>query len=127
MDADIKVGTPSAQFVSVVLHETSTATSIAVSGELDLGSVHHLEECLSRAISDGDGKPIHLDMGDVSFVDCAGFEPIIRAANALRDGRVLRVTSVSPRVQRLVELMGDVGVDIDGSSAHVVPGVDGLP
>jgi anti-anti-sigma factor len=123
MDADIKVGIPSAQYVSVVLHETSAATMIEVSGELDLGSVHHLEECLSRAMSNGDGKPIHLDMGDVSFVDCAGFEPIIRAGNALRDGRVLKVISVSPRVQRLMDLMGDVGVDIDGSSADVVPGV----
>jgi anti-anti-sigma factor len=121
MDADVKVGTPLAQYASVVLHQTSAATLIEVSGELDIGSVHHLEDCLFRAMSDGDGKPIHLDMGDVSFVDCAGFEPIIRAANALRDGRVLKVTSVSPRVQRLVELMGDVGVQIDGSSADVAP------
>jgi anti-anti-sigma factor len=103
-------------YVSVVLRQTSLAVLIEVTGELDLGSVHHLDDCLSRAMSDGAGKPIHVDLGGVSFVDCVGFEPIIRASNALQDGRVLTVTSASPRVQRLVDLIGDVGVDVYRSS-----------
>jgi len=41
----------SAQYVSVLLHSTPAATLIQVSGELDLGSVHHLEDCLTRALA----------------------------------------------------------------------------
>ena len=105
----------SAQYVFVVLHSTPVATLIQVTGELDLGSVHHLEDSLTRALANGDGQPIHLDLGEVSFIDCAGFEPLTRAATALQDGRVLTITSASPRVLRLMELMGDVGVHVDGS------------
>jgi anti-anti-sigma factor len=106
----------SAQYVSVLLHSTPMATLIQVSGELDLGSVHHLEDCLTRALANGDGHPIHVDLGKVSFIDCAGFEPLTRAAADLQDGRVLTITSASPRVRRLMQLMGDVGVHIDGSA-----------
>ncbi len=82
----------------VVVSMTPVATLIQVSGELDLGSAHHLEDCLSRAVSDGDGKPIHLDLAEVSS-DCAGLAPLIRAAAELRDGRVLKVVSASRRVE----------------------------
>jgi anti-anti-sigma factor len=105
----------SAQYVSVLLHSTPSATLIQVSGELDLGSVHYLQDCLTRALANGDGHPIHVDLGEVSFIDCAGFEPLIRAAAGLQDGRVLTITSASLRVRRLMELMGDAGVHVDGS------------
>jgi anti-anti-sigma factor len=104
------------QYVSVVLHGTTEAILIEVSGELDLASVHHLEDCLSRALADSDGKPIHVDMAEVSFVDCTGFTPLIRAAAALQDGRVLKVINASRRVRRLVEVLGDVGVTLEESS-----------
>jgi anti-anti-sigma factor len=112
----------SAQYVFVVLNSTPVATLIQVSGELDLGSVHHLEEGLTRALADGDGQPIHVDLGKVAFIDCAGFGPLTRAATALQDGRVLTITSASSRVRRLMELMGDVSVVIDYGSADVVSG-----
>jgi anti-anti-sigma factor len=112
----------SAQYVSVLLHSTPAATLIQVSGELDLGSVHHLEDCLNRALANGDGQPIHVDLGKVSFIDCVGFEPLTRAAAGLPDGRVLTITSASSRVRRLMELIGDVGVRIDGASADIVSG-----
>ena len=112
----------SAQYVSVLLHSTPLATLIQVSGELDLGSVHHLEDGLTRALANGDGQPIHVDLGEVSFIDCAGFEPLTRAAAGLQDGRILTITSASSRVRRLMELMGDVGVHIDRSSADIVSG-----
>lgn len=112
----------SAQYVSVLLHSTPAATLIQVSGELDLGSVHHLEDCLTRALADGDGQPIHVDLGEVSFIDCAGFEPLTRAASGLQNGRVLTITSASSRVRRLMELMGDVGVLIDDRSADIFSG-----
>ena len=107
--------TDSAQYVSVLLHSTAAATLIRVSGELDLGSVHHLEDCLNRALANGDGQPIHVDLGNVSFIDCVGFEPLTRAAAGLQDGRVLTITSASPRVRRLMELLGDVDVHMDAS------------
>lgn len=112
----------SAQYVSVLLHSTPAATLIRVSGELDLGSVHHLEDCLTRALANGDGHPIHVDLGKVSFIDCAGFEPLTRAVAGLQDGRILTITSASPRVRRLLELIGDVGVRIDGASTDIVAG-----
>jgi anti-anti-sigma factor len=109
------------QYISVALHRTTEATSIEVCGELDLGSVHHFEDCLSRALADEDGRPIHVDMAGVSFVDCAGFTPLIDAATALQDGRVLKVINASLRVRRLVELMGDVGVPIEPLSLAPAP------
>jgi anti-anti-sigma factor len=101
------------QYISVVLHGTTEAWLIEVSGELDLASAHHLEGCLSLALADDDGKPIHVDMAAVSFVDCTGFAPLIRAAAALQEGRVLKVVNASPRVCRLVELRGDIGIPIE--------------
>ena len=112
----------SAQYVFVILHSTPVATLIQVSGELDLGSGHHLEESLTCALANGDGQPIHVDLGKVSFIDCAGFGPLTRAATALQDGRVLTITSASSRVRRLMELMGDVSVVIDDDSADIVSG-----
>ena len=104
---------PTTQYVSVALHTTAEATWIEVCGELDLASVHHFEACLARALADDDGKPIHVDMAEVTFVDCTGFTPLIEAAAALQDGRFLKVINPSPRVRRLVELMGDVGIPIE--------------
>jgi anti-anti-sigma factor len=101
------------QYVSVDLYRTTEATWIEVCGELDLASVHHLEDCLARALADDDGKPIQVDMAEVTFVDCTGFTPLIEAAAALQDGRVLKVINPSPRVRRLVGLMGDVGIPIE--------------
>jgi anti-anti-sigma factor len=86
---------------------------VEVSGELDLASAHHLEDCLSRALADDDGQPIHVNMAAVSFVDCAGFAPLIKAATVLQHGRVLKVINSSRRACRLVELMGDVGIPIE--------------
>jgi anti-anti-sigma factor len=104
---------PTTQYISVALHRTTETTLIEVCGELDLASVHHLQDCLSRALADDDGKPIHVDMAGVSFVDCTGFTPLIEAAITLQDGRVLKVINPSPRVRRLVELMSDVGIPIE--------------
>jgi anti-anti-sigma factor len=104
---------PTIPYVSVALNRTTEATWIEVCGELDFASVHHLQDCLSRALADDDGKPIHVDMAEVKFVDCTGFTPLIEAAAALQDGRVLKVINASPRVRRLVELMGDVGIPIE--------------
>ncbi|MGH8942262.1 MAG: STAS domain-containing protein [Acidimicrobiia bacterium] len=111
------------EYISVALHRTTEATLIEVCGELDLASVHHLEDCLSRALADDDGRPIHVDMVEVSFVDCTGFTPLIKAATALEDGRVLKVINASPQVRRLVELIGDVGFPIDESSPNLVSDV----
>ena len=112
---------PTTQYISVALHRTTEATLIEVSGELDLASVHHLEDCLSRALAEDDGKPIHVDMAGVSFVDCTGFKPLIKAATTLQDDRVLKVINASPRVRRLVELMGDIGILVAPSSLVADP------
>jgi anti-anti-sigma factor len=108
-------------YISVALHRTTEATLIEVCGELDLASVHHLEDCLSRALADDDGRPIHVDMAGVSFVDRTGFTPLIDAATALEDGRVLKVINASPRVRRLVALMGDVAIPIEPPSLTAAP------
>ena len=101
------------EYISVVLHRTTEATFIEVCGELDLASVHHLEDCLSRALAHDDRRPIHVDMAGVSFVDCTGFTPLIKAATTLQEDRVLKVINPSPRVRRLVELMGDLGIPVE--------------
>jgi len=81
-------------------------TTVIVSGELDAASSPDLDESLARLMSEGVDHLV-VDLSDVSFLDSSGLRSIIRALNALaeRNG-TLRVSGVSPAVQRILEVTG---------------------
>lgn len=109
-------GTPWAEdpTVSVTSRRTGSAVLIEVEGELDLASAPHLHDCLVRAISHNDGAEIHLDLSAVSFLDAAGWRPVVEAAEALEGrGESLVIRAMSPQARLLVEVVGmDGGISM---------------
>lgn len=81
--------------------------TLRLSGELDFGCAEAVAEVLDAHY---DGTPLRLDLADLGYVDVAG----LRALRGEK-GRRLTITSASPPVRKLVELLGwdtDPGIDI---------------
>ena len=88
---------------------TTSATSpptaeIRASGELDLASAG----CLWRAITDAlrlRCADINVNLTDLTFMDCSGIYVLLRGRRAASEnGGRLRLTSVSPAVERVITL-----------------------
>jgi anti-anti-sigma factor len=76
---------------------------ISLHGELDLFSLHVLEEALRDA---DEVSRVVIDLQAVEFLDCAALRRIERAAAASAvEGRVLRVEHASGMVRRLLEIL----------------------
>lgn len=76
---------------------------ITVAGELDLSTADQLDHALSAPV--GRLGTIDLDLGNVSFCDCAGLDVLIAARRRLDAvGGSLRIVRASDPVRRLVEL-----------------------
>ena len=77
-------------------------------GELDAVGC----ERLTAAIDAGDvPRPLHLDLGGVTFIDSAGLRGLILLALAERvAGRHLVIEHPSPVVERLIALTGVAGL-----------------
>lgn len=101
--------------VSVVSRRVPGSILIEVDGELDLASAPHLEDCLVRAIRRDDGTEILLDLSEVTFVDLAGWSPVVEAGDVLGDrGERLQIVGMSRCVRRLTELVGvPEGIDLE--------------
>jgi anti-sigma B factor antagonist len=77
-----------------------------VSGDVDLATAPRLRSVVARAIGQG-CTVLRLDLGDVSFIDCAGLRSLLAsAAEAEASGAQLTLHSVPARVTRLLELTG---------------------
>jgi anti-anti-sigma factor len=76
--------------------------ALHVSGELDIATAPDLEARLGRALAQHHGAGIVLDLSAVTFLDCAGLRPVIRARNRLAHRLCLR--GVHGRVARLMDL-----------------------
>jgi len=87
--------------------------ALHVSGELDLATAPALQARLGRAMSLHHGAGFVLDLAAVTFVDCAGLRPVLRARNRL--GHLLYLRRVPAGVLRLLDL-ADVA-----DSLHVLP------
>jgi anti-anti-sigma factor len=81
--------------------------TVRIAGEFDAKAAGPFEEILEHVTS----RLVHLDLAGVTFVDSSGFRALIRAIQRFEDnGRTLTITSLSPAVQRLLDLVGmDVG------------------
>jgi anti-anti-sigma factor len=90
-------------------------TLLRVGGEVDLATAPALHAAAERALAERPGR-VHLDLGEVSFLDCAGLGALIAIRNAaLLAGAGIPVITASRPVRRLMAVAGvsqlfDLGV-----------------
>jgi anti-anti-sigma factor len=72
-----------------------------IAGEVDLASAQVFRAGLTAAIEDAGGAVV-LDLGQVTFMDSAGIEQLVKAREEAR-GR-LRVCALHPSVRRVLEM-----------------------
>ncbi|MEU3727213.1 anti-sigma factor antagonist [Streptomyces sp. NPDC031705] len=91
--------------ITVEQREPGTAL-VTVSGEVDFHSAAALLETLLAALLSY-RTAVAVDLGQVTFCDCAGLNALLAArAAADRAHRRMRVTTTSRRVDRLLHLTG---------------------
>jgi len=79
------------------------ATTLTVSGQLDLLSSPALE----RALSDTDADLIIVDLRGLEFMDSSGLHVLVQTHQRMHEaGRRLALVRASPNVQRLFDLTG---------------------
>jgi anti-anti-sigma factor len=90
-----------------------TKETLYVTGEVDIGTVTMLERAVASRL-DGQGGAFCLDVSALSFMDSAGAHALVRLHDRLRDlGRRLVVSSPTPQVRRILEILGlDQVIDV---------------
>jgi anti-sigma B factor antagonist len=92
--------------LSVSSRRAGDADVIAVTGELDIGTVEDVERALAQAES-GDAARIVLDLSGLTFMDSTGVRLVLAAhARSRADSNRLRLIRGGPSVQRVFELSG---------------------
>lgn len=85
---------------------TGRATTLTVSGELDLVSSPVLERALAPLL-DSDAQLIIVDLRGLEFMDSTGLHVLIQAHQRMHDaGRCLALVRARAQVQRLFDLTG---------------------
>jgi anti-sigma B factor antagonist len=86
---------------------------LRVHGELDIASAPELARALDRVLA-GDHRVLVLELGGLSFLDCAGMRPIRSALCAMRcRGGSLVIRHPQPLVERALHLAG-LGAALEG-------------
>ena len=83
---------------------TQEPFGLRLSGEIDMASAPALEEALLVALADG--RPVTVDMQDVTFIDSSGLKAIVSTAAESTLPAPLTVKDPSPAVRRVLELFG---------------------
>ena len=92
--------------LSITRAEAPEGLVLAVSGELDAGSVPELEAELERVKAEGHPRVV-LDLRQLTFVDSAGVTALLRAKKAADEaGRVLVLRGPTAQVERVLSLVG---------------------
>ncbi|MEU8779814.1 STAS domain-containing protein [Streptomyces sp. NPDC048606] len=77
---------------------------VRISGEIDFDNATVLREDLLAALV-SHRATLLVDLGEVTFCDCAGLNALLAArATARRAGRRLRIVAAGRRVERLLDL-----------------------
>lgn len=83
-------------------HENGEATVVALSGELDFGTVGQVQQRLAE-LREAE-RPAVLDLDGLTFMDSTGIRLVLTACEeAERSGWGFRVTRGSERVRRVLE------------------------
>jgi anti-sigma B factor antagonist len=90
---------------SVTIEHLDGTVVLRPLGELDLTTAQELQHALEDVV--GKARSVVLDLGGVSFADCAGLRPIRRALQGGLDNVTsVRVFGARPRVERVLSLTG---------------------
>ena len=82
------------------------APGVAVRGEIDVGTVAHLEQALDTAIRSSRGAFV-LDLSDIEFLDSSGVHALLRARALLaREDRALAVVCPPGPARRVFDVAG---------------------
>jgi anti-sigma B factor antagonist len=82
--------------------QDGATTVVALSGELDFGTVRQVQTRLAE-LRDG-GAPTVLDLNELTFMDSTGIRLVLTACeDAQRQNWSFRITRGSERVQRVLE------------------------
>lgn len=83
----------------------SGVTVITVGGELDLATASELDDFMCRTRRPGDHLVV--DLADVTFIDCSGLRPLLRAHHRLRaDGTKIYLAAPQPLPARVLKITG---------------------
>ena len=84
---------------------------VAVFGDIDLSTAGLLRGRLLNVLCALHPRRIDVDLAGVTFMDCGAITVLIAARNvAARTGCRLRITNPQPRVRRILDLTGLLGV-----------------
>ncbi|MEU7060902.1 STAS domain-containing protein [Streptomyces sp. NPDC046197] len=88
---------------TVVTQQHTDRTVITVCGEMDLQTCPGLAQAAS-GVPVG-GKPLHLDLSGVSFMDSSGLNLLLHLRRRLQaEGALLAVTGLQPQPARLLQI-----------------------
>jgi anti-sigma B factor antagonist len=94
------------QTLHIEVRRRPTGPWLRLSGELDLATAPDLEQHL-RALEEGEGIRIVLELSGLTFMDSAGLTVIVEAERRAGErGRSLVMRGPSRQVTRLLELAG---------------------
>lgn len=92
--------------MTVTTSRTDDIAVVALAGELDLHSSELLSAIVDDAL-DGTARVVEIDAGDLTFADSAGLRALLSAREAAEQhGVVLRLSSISPALGRLLDMTG---------------------
>jgi stage II sporulation protein AA (anti-sigma F factor antagonist) len=83
---------------------TEDPFGLRLAGEIDMATAPALQGALLVALADG--RPVTVDMKDVTFIDSSGLKVIVAAATETASGKALTVKDPSAVVRRVLELFG---------------------
>jgi anti-sigma B factor antagonist len=86
---------------------TPERTIITVHGEIDMATAPQFRHAMTNHLGHGPATSVHLDLSGVTFLDSAGVHAMLAVQRRARlRGSDLILVRSSPRVNRLLDLMG---------------------
>jgi anti-anti-sigma factor len=103
--------TPSTQLHIDVRSSSPGTVRVAMAGEIDMSCSDLLRVRLLNVLSGGHPYQIEVDLTRITFLDCSGVTVLVVVREAAaRTGCRLLVTNPNPRVRRILELTGLLGL-----------------
>lgn len=91
--------------LTIRVQEEGENVIVAAAGEIDIATVAELRERL-YALAVG-GRPLVVDLDQISFIDAAGLGALVGAARlASEHGTRLQVVCARPQIRRLFKITG---------------------
>jgi len=92
--------------LTIVAGDAGGATTVALSGEIDLATASELETKVESLVAEGTNRLV-VDLHDVSFCDSTGLNALVRARNrCVAAGGWLRITRPVGEVAEVLRISG---------------------